>query len=310
MASGICDNCGNFKELKVFVKDRMGSFAFCSRQCLEEFPGDRQPWPAKKREEEFEAAAQRAATEPGHVYAQLELAIAAHATRKLDVALDAYLKALALGIPSVRDAGLAKWRYSVLLRKRDPSSAEYYSGEAEKDLRKASRSTPNDLEILRALDALYSRLGKNREGAAVRQRIKQLEVKQSILGSSSTETPLRDPTGYLFEDRCLQLIRQFRFEAELTNQTGDGGIDIIAVDQRPFSKGKYVIQCKDWTNPVGEPVLRDLLGAVAAEDAVKGILITSGTFTRDARRFAEGKRLELIDGRDLEDLTAQSQQET
>jgi restriction endonuclease Mrr len=36
-----------------------------------------------------------------------------------------------------------------------------------------------------------------------------------------------------------------------------------------------------------------------SEDAVKGILITSGTFTAAARRFAAGKRLELIDGSDL-----------
>lgn len=36
-----------------------------------------------------------------------------------------------------------------------------------------------------------------------------------------------------------------------------------------------------------------------SEDAVKGVLITSGTFTEAARRFALGKRLELIDGVEL-----------
>jgi restriction system protein len=99
------------------------------------------------------------------------------------------------------------------------------------------------------------------------------------------------------------------FRAELTKPTADGGIDIIAFQDQPLLRGKYIIQCKDWANAVGEPVLRDLLGAVAAEDAVKGILITSSTFTEGAKRFAEGKRLELIDGRDLESLTAQSERQ-
>ena len=92
--------------------------------------------------------------------------------------------------------------------------------------------------------------------------------------------------------------------AELTRTTADGGIDIVAFNEQPIMRGKYIIQCKDWTNPVGEPVLRDLLGVVHAEDAVKGVLITSGTFTAAARRFAEGKRLELIAGRDFGALMA------
>ena len=75
---------------------------------------------------------------------------------------------------------------------------------------------------------------------------------------------------------------------------------------RPFLRGTYIIQCKDWQNPVGEPVLRDLLGTVTAEGSLKGILITSGNFTQAARKFADGKRLELIDGQDLDDLLQQA----
>ncbi|MDP2659102.1 MAG: restriction endonuclease [Dehalococcoidia bacterium] len=57
-----------------------------------------------------------------------------------------------------------------------------------------------------------------------------------------------------------------------------------------------MVQCKDWAKPVGEPPVRDLYGVVASERAVKGILITSSNFTEAARRFAQGKNLELIDG--------------
>ena len=48
--------------------------------------------------------------------------------------------------------------------------------------------------------------------------------------------------------------------------------------------------------PVGEPVLRDLYGTVMSERAAKGILITTSRFTARAKKFAEDKPLELING--------------
>jgi restriction endonuclease Mrr len=49
-------------------------------------------------------------------------------------------------------------------------------------------------------------------------------------------------------------------------------------------------------------MVRDLLGAVTRNRAMKGILITTGTFTREARRFAEEAPLTLIDGKELREL--------
>ncbi|MFQ5885722.1 MAG: DNA translocase FtsK, partial [Anaerolineae bacterium] len=62
---------------------------------------------------------------------------------------------------------------------------------------------------------------------------------------------------------------------------------------------------KNWTKPVGAPVVRDLYGVITAENANKGILITTSRFTDSARAFAEGKPLELIDGQMWSDLLAE-----
>jgi restriction system protein len=83
------------------------------------------------------------------------------------------------------------------------------------------------------------------------------------------------------------------FEASTTQVSRDGGIDIIALSASALVSGKYVIQCKDWGKPVGEPELRGLYGVVHAENANKGIMITTSSFTGPAREFAEGKQLEL-----------------
>lgn len=102
--------------------------------------------------------------------------------------------------------------------------------------------------------------------------------------------------GESFERDVLLLIQKMGFEAKSTKTSRDGGIDIIATNSNPLLKGKYIIQCKDWCNPIGEPPLRDLFGVVHSERANKGILITTSTFTTSAKLFAQDKPIELIDG--------------
>ena len=112
-------------------------------------------------------------------------------------------------------------------------------------------------------------------------------------------------SGATFELECKSLIESMGFKTEVTKATGDGGIDLVAYDNRPISAGKYIVQCKRYKDTVGEPILRDLYGVVMAERANKGILITTGTFTRQAEAFAKGKQLELIDGNRFLQLLSQ-----
>lgn len=63
-----------------------------------------------------------------------------------------------------------------------------------------------------------------------------------------------------------------------------------------------IIQCKRYSGSVGEPIIRDLYGVITSERANKGILMTTGHFTKSAIAFAEGKQIELIDGEKLDTL--------
>lgn len=109
-------------------------------------------------------------------------------------------------------------------------------------------------------------------------------------------------SGVDFENLCYVLLQKNGFEVETTKQSGDGGIDLIAYNHKPFLSGKYIIQCKRYAGGVGEPILRDLYGVVMAERANKGILITTGYFSMSAIKFASDKNLELIDGEKLNEL--------
>lgn len=109
------------------------------------------------------------------------------------------------------------------------------------------------------------------------------------------------PLGFI--GNCLRLLASLGLVVQSTAASGDGDVDFVAESTRPLLGGKFIVHCRDRTTPIGQPPLRHLHRAVAAEHAVKGILITRQSFTEAARRFAQGKNLELIDGNYLELLT-------
>jgi HJR/Mrr/RecB family endonuclease len=115
-------------------------------------------------------------------------------------------------------------------------------------------------------------------------------------------------TGQEFESLIKALLLEMGFQADLTQVTGDGGIDIVATLDRPFSGGRYIFQCKRYAenNLVGAPAVRDFYGAVTADRAIKGIFITTSDFTAQAKEFAEQARIELVNRAKLMRLLEES----
>ncbi len=85
----------------------------------------------------------------------------------------------------------------------------------------------------------------------------------------------------------------------------DQGIDIIAhKDELGFEPPIIKVQVKSSEGSVGDPVVSALYGKVAAGEF--GLLVTLGTFTNQARNFAQSKsNLRLIDGEELVALILQ-----
>ena len=133
--------------------------------------------------------------------------------------------------------------------------------------------------------------------------IHDIEVEETIQYQYTTAYEnINSLSGIEFEKVCQRLLENMGFSVETTKASGDGGIDLIAYNSQPLLSGKYIIQCKRYTGSVGEPIIRDLYGVVTSERANKGILMTSGVFTKQAQVFAEGKPIELIDGVKLKEL--------
>jgi len=103
-----------------------------------------------------------------------------------------------------------------------------------------------------------------------------------------------------FERLCQRLLRESGFiQVEVTGRTGDGGVDGKGVVQLGGLLSFHVIyQAKRYKGSIGASIVRDFRGAMVGR-ADKGLIITTGTFTRDAR--AEAQRdgappIDLIDG--------------
>jgi len=114
-----------------------------------------------------------------------------------------------------------------------------------------------------------------------------------------------------FERLCQRLLRESGFEQVIvTGKTGDGGIDgygTLRVNSNPFVSFKVLFQCKRYLKTVSASEVRDFRGAMQGR-ADKGIILTTGTFTADARREATRDGvppIELVEGKKLIDMFAQ-----
>lgn len=106
-----------------------------------------------------------------------------------------------------------------------------------------------------------------------------------------------------FERLCQRVLRESGFvQVEVTGRTGDGGIDGKGVLKMGAILSFHVFfQCKRYKGSVSNSAIRDFRGAMDGR-ADKGVIITTGTFTREARSEAlrEGATpLDLIDGEAL-----------
>lgn len=105
-----------------------------------------------------------------------------------------------------------------------------------------------------------------------------------------------------FERLCQRLLRESGFiKVEVTGKPSDGGIDGIGVLRMNLVSFQVLFQCKRWKGPVGASVVRDFRGAMVGR-ADKGLIITTGTFTSEARKEATrdgAPAIDLIDGENL-----------
>jgi restriction system protein len=106
-----------------------------------------------------------------------------------------------------------------------------------------------------------------------------------------------------FERLCQRILRESGFiQVEVTGRSGDGGIDGTGtVELGGLLTFPVLFQCKRFQGSVGPSVVRDFRGAMVGR-ADRGLILTTGIFTREARREARRDGAPPIDLVDRERL--------
>lgn len=121
--------------------------------------------------------------------------------------------------------------------------------------------------------------------------------RQSLVSDVAQAQSMNALDGMSWREFELLVGEAFRLQGFRVSETGGGGPD-GGVDLK-LTKGteKFLVQCKQWKAfKVGVDVVRELYGVMAARGATGGFVVTSGRFTAEAKAFAEGRNVQLVDG--------------
>jgi len=158
-------------------------------------------------------------------------------------------------------------------------------------------------EEVKRVPAQVRKMDKPRRNkAALRKKQPQLEAEtwQDELISA-----MRSLTPDGFERLCQRILRESGFvKVEITRRSGDGGIDGFGVLRLNLLSFQVYFQSKKWKGSVRAKDIRDFRGAMVGRTD-KGLFITTGTFTADARKEATrdgAPPIDLIDGERLCDI--------
>ncbi len=106
-----------------------------------------------------------------------------------------------------------------------------------------------------------------------------------------------------FEKLCQRLLRELGFiNVEVTGKSSDGGIDGKGIIKIGGVLSFHVVfQAKRYQGTVSSSVIRDFRGAMDGR-AEKGLILTTGSFSREAKNEAQrdgAKQIDLIDGNEF-----------
>ncbi|MFZ0362404.1 MAG: restriction endonuclease [Terriglobales bacterium] len=174
-------------------------------------------------------------------------------------------------------------------------------------LTERGRATKLTLEQAKAIRSKWVRYFQEQRQSKVSAPKSDIEQTEATESNADVDGKLIElllklpPAG--FERLSQRLLREAGFtQVIVTGRAGDGGKDGYGTLQvNPLVSFKVLFQCKRYTGSVSPSQVRDFRGAMSGR-ADKGIIISTGTYTAEARREASrdgAPPVELIDGEKL-----------
>src|SRR5574337_12961 len=121
-----------------------------------------------------------------------------------------------------------------------------------------------------------------------------------LLDTHQDLTSIRSLSWREFETLVAEAYRRQGYTVTRIGGDGpDGGVDLVLKKDGNCR----IVQCKQWrADKVGVQAVREIFGVMTAQHAQGAVVITSGLFTQEAKTFAHGKPIDLVEGQQLADL--------
>ena len=150
-------------------------------------------------------------------------------------------------------------------------------------------------DVARQFQTERAETGESGEPAAAGEREAAITWQDKLLSVLQAMDPIA------FERLCQRILRESGFiEVEVTKRSGDGGIDGYGtIRLGGLISFNVLFQSKRHKDNIGPETVRDFRGAMVGR-ADKGVIISTGGFTLEARREATrdgAPPIDLIDGR-------------
>lgn len=159
-----------------------------------------------------------------------------------------------------------------------------------------NRSTAAEDGGSRALDVVSESNVTPFEAMEVAHRTLQAGLVEEVL------TQVKSMSPAFFENLVVQLMIRLGYggaegRGTRIGRPGDGGVDGV-ISEDKLGLDVVCLQAKRWANSVGRPEVQAFVGSLEGYRARKGVMITTSSFTADARAYVENieKRVSLIDG--------------
>lgn len=142
-------------------------------------------------------------------------------------------------------------------------------------------------DVRRELEAMLDR-ARIQAGLPPRQRWRKGTVREVTARLHEVDKM----NGREFEKWCAELLLAADFDtAEVTQYSGDAGVDIIAEKDGE----RWAVQCKRYKNHVGNSAVQEVVAGMALYHCQKSLIITSSWYTKPAQKLARSNGTQLWD---------------
>ena len=142
-------------------------------------------------------------------------------------------------------------------------------------------------------EARHDRLVKTRH--IVNDAIDEYEINKIESNAHlSLDVDSLDPIQ--FEHFCADILRNCGWDARVTQASGDQGVDVIATRDNV----KAVLQCKKYSQPVGNAAVQEIIAGKQFEQADIAVVVSNNSYTQSAKQLANVAGVHLLHYAELE----------